>query len=106
AFRSWIQFLQELLQGVDALRPKCSILSDPVDEGTEPPSVSPVVGPSPVATGAHEGGATESGEVLGDGRLRNLEVRRQLLHAPLALGEALENRPPARIGKGTKDLVL
>jgi hypothetical protein len=61
----------------------------------------------PFMTEVHKSGVFENGEMLGDRRLRNAGLQGQRRDSLLAVTtQALEQRPPRRIGQRFEDDVL
>jgi len=54
---------------------------------------------------AHQLGALEDADVLGDGIERDVERRRKLRHASLTPGEALQDGPAGGIREGDQGVV-
>ena len=88
------------------LRPEGAVVRDPVDERLHPARLHPVVDAAPLAPAVHQAGVFQSGEVLRDRRLRDVEARREVLHRRFAARERLEDRPAAGVRQRLEDLVF
>lgn len=95
--------VQESLQAPDPVGPERLEVADPVDERAEALGPGPVVGPAPVAPASDEAGVAERGEVLGDGRLGDVEAGGEVLDGGLAAGERFEDGPAGGVGQGAED---
>ncbi|HUZ93511.1 MAG TPA: Ig-like domain-containing protein [Edaphobacter sp.] len=86
--------------------PEGAVVADPVDERCERFLAGAVVGLAPIAAMAHQAGAFECGEVLGDHGLRDSGARGQGVNGEVAVaGEPFEERSSGGIGESFEDAV-
>jgi hypothetical protein len=90
------------------LEPLETIVPEAIEEAPElgQPLGAGLVEPArPFAALAQQPGLLEHGQVLGDGRARDLEARGDLTRAQLAIPHELEDLAPVRLGDGSGYLV-
>jgi hypothetical protein len=76
-----------LVEAIDVLRPKGSVVRDPVDQRLHPARFHAVVDTAPLAAAVHQACVFQGGQVLRDRRLRNLETRGEVFHSRFAARE-------------------
>src|SRR5262245_1844449 len=84
----------------ECLEPDVPEALEEVSELDEPFGTCAVEASGAVASFAHEPRLLQDVQVLGDRRPRDLEVRRDLAGAELAVADEAQNRAPSRLGDG------
>src|SRR5919108_1661299 len=93
-----LEFVEHVVEGAEALRPRAFVGLDPVVDGLERAAVEAV---EPLAAlVAHLDGAdlAEHPQVLGHLRLRQAEEAHEVVHRALAAGERVEDLAPPGLG--------
>jgi hypothetical protein len=81
-------------------------MRDPIDERSESIWLDPVVDEATITPFGHKASSAEVGQVLGDGRLGDVEARREVLHGGLSTGETFKNGTSAGVRQSAEDGVL
>src|SRR5882724_13265840 len=76
---------------------------DPICQRRKAVRIGTVIDVAPVTTFAHEPGALQRGQMLGNRGLRDVETGLDLRHAHLPIRQALEYGAASRVGQGTED---
>jgi hypothetical protein len=98
---------EQVFEVVEPALPKICHLAGPIDQWRQRTQLCAVMRLAAFVAIAHETGLLQDYEVFGDGRLRDPGVSRQHSDSLLAFpAQALEDRPPRRIGKRSEEQVL
>jgi hypothetical protein len=94
---------EQILETVQALRPECAVVVEPVSEGSEALGTRVVDRTTPFAAMGNKPAATQNGEVLGDGWLRDGKAFSERRYGGFAARKVLEDSKTRRIGKRLKE---
>jgi hypothetical protein len=81
-------------------------VGDPIDEGSQSVRLDPVIDEATLTTFGHEASSAKRSQVLGDGRLGDVEACREVLHRGLSAGETFKDAPAAWIRQSAEDGVF
>src|SRR5829696_9052964 len=94
-----LNFLEVLVQAVEALLPEPPIMFDPLVHVLQRPRLELARPPLGLTTAGDQSGALEHLEVLRNPGKADFEGRRQFIDGSLSARESPEDRPPRRVGQ-------
>ena len=94
----FFEFLQQVVQGREALVPGSFVVLDPVVDRLERPANQPVHPMPPFVADVHQAHFPQDAQVLGHEWLRQIEKRDKVVHGALPCGKEIQDLAPARLG--------
>src|SRR5262249_44527731 len=105
ALRSLVHPLEQVFELVEAALPEPDHAARPVDERRQRPGLGAVMRLPPLMPVAHQAGALQDAEMLGNGWLGDAGMGREHAHGLLPLAaQPLEDGAPRRVGKGFEEV--
>ena len=95
--------VQNCLETLDLLRREVAVAVEPGEQRIKAGRLGRIIGVADLAALADEACLAQLAEMLGDGRLRNVEALGERADAQLAGGKPLEHGASGRVGKGAED---
>src|SRR5262249_55729898 len=96
------EFVEQVVESIEALVPAPLVARDPVVNGFERSSVQPVHPLPPLLAHPHEPHLSEHAQVLRYLWLSELELRDEIVYRLLAAREHVEDLAPPRLGDGVE----